>query len=90
MKITIETSDQDDERKLKLMLKAESMAAALFEIQQEILRPARKHGYSDRNISQFFNDSLPDKELSERVELVAALETRFYEIVHAHGINLDD
>ena len=90
MKITIETSEPEDERTLKLMFNAKNMAMAFWDISNELWRPARKHGYSDQNISKFFSQDLPEKELNERIELVAALEEKYRGILHDYGVYLED
>ena len=91
MKITIETTDSDDRAELKRMFSASEVYTALWEISQEIFRPARRHGYADPNISKFFDEKLvPEGEVIAREELVSAFEKKFYEILEANGVNLED
>jgi hypothetical protein len=91
MKITLEGDGPDDEAKLTLMLNASAMQRALWEIGQEVFRPARKHGYPDPEIRKFLDEkTLTERELGDREELVHALEKKFYEILDNNKVNLDD
>lgn len=56
---------------------------ALWDIAQEIFRPARKHGYSEANI----NDALSICN-GHGEKLIGALEKKFYEILEQRGIKL--
>ena len=43
------------------------------------------------NISKFFDEKLvPEGEVIAREELVSAFEKKFYEILEANGVNLED
>lgn len=73
-----------DKHDIERTLKASDMCAALFQISQEVFRPIRKHGYSDREIQDL---TLRDPELAR--DLVGALEHLFYEILEDRGIDLE-
>lgn len=80
--VTITYQLPEDTEEMNLAMSAVSMHSALWEIAQEVFRPARKHGYPDRTIQ----DAL-DK-CNEGEELIHLLEKRFYEILEEHGIRL--
>jgi hypothetical protein len=71
---------------------------ALWEISQEIFRPARKHGYSETSIQGLVSylDSLAQSaaekeglsEYQDATELVSLLEQKFYDILREKGINI--
>jgi hypothetical protein len=48
MKATLTFNLPDEEREFKDAVNGGNMSIAIFNIQQEIFRPARKHGYSDK------------------------------------------
>lgn len=60
--------------------------AALSEISQEIFRPARKHGYSDEDISNLIKKI--NKKCGEGVaeELISNLESKFHDILDNRGL----
>jgi hypothetical protein len=57
--------------------------SALNDVRNEIFRPARKHGYSDREIN-----ALMDKLGDDAVQLIHELECRFNAILFDHKIDL--
>lgn len=71
---------------------------ALWEIAQEIFRPARKHGYADAAIQKILDKTdeavvVADVggimyEVGAGSELVNMLERKFYEILREKGIEL--
>jgi len=63
------------------MIKARDMKIALWDIAQEIFRPARKHGYSNSKVQD-----LLDKCGDDGYELVSELEDMFYEILRDRGL----
>lgn len=84
-KITLEFSEDADgcfpQDEVDMLMQASAMRCALWDIAQEIFRPARKHGYSDPRKEELLN--------GKSMELVGLLETQFYEILEARGISLD-
>lgn len=84
--LTIEfAADRDGERSLRRTLNADTTYAALWDIQLEVFRPARKHGYIDPEIQ-----SALDKAGDGGAELVRLLEKKVHEILNEHGINMGD
>ena len=90
MKITIETTEPDEFSKLRRMLHADQYLEALNDVADKVFRPARKHGYNDPEIKALLSEDLPEAELLARLDLVAALETRFYEVLRENGVDLED
>lgn len=80
LKFKIENSD--DEAEAVRALRAEKVFNCLWQISQEIFRPARKHGYSDPQIQAAL-------EGSNGAHLVGLLEDRFYEILREHDIDVN-
>jgi hypothetical protein len=83
MILEYEIETADDEKSAKRALSADNVYCALWDIRQQIFRPARKHGYSDRSIAALFDEE-------KHGELIGALESKFYEILTGHEICLDD
>lgn len=84
--ITIEfPAEAEAESSLRRFLSADAAYAAIWDIAQEVFRPARKHGYPDSATQQEL-----DKAGEAGAELVHLLEKRFYEILEEHRINLED
>jgi hypothetical protein len=86
-KVTIQYVIEEswDEQALRRTLNADNAYRALWEIGQEIFRPARKHGYSDQKLEA----AMQNKEL-EHEEIVGMLEEKFYEILSENRISLED
>lgn len=65
---------------------------ALWEISQEIFRPARKHGYPDEKIQKLLQtiDECVSTvmENGQGTDLIGLLEEKFYEILREKGIEL--
>lgn len=81
--LSFNDNSQDDRQKLKEMLQASNMRRALWEIGEEVFRPARKHGYVDNSE---LNNLL---EKDGVVEAIGLLEKRFYEILREEEVILD-
>lgn len=81
MKIEFDPTNNEEVNAVECILKAESMHAVLFEIANDLFRPARKHGYPDKDIQ-----ALVDKDGG--VELIGLLETKFFEILKERGIEI--
>lgn len=86
------TSEADEE--IKLINNRRKMAVALWDIQQEIFRPARKHGYSDPRLNKLLESTkiVTDKDgdsYAMGYEIVGLLEEKFHQILEQHGIELD-
>lgn len=83
--VTIGVETDDDEVVARRVLSADRAYRALFEIGQEVFRPARKHGYADDKIRAALAACGDAGE-----DLVAELERRFYEILSENHIDTDD
>lgn len=83
-KVTIEyqVENKDDEQAIKRAVSVDSVYCALWDIGQEVFRPARKHGYSDPLIAALFDEE-------KHGDLVGALEKKFYEILSGHEISVE-
>lgn len=79
-KLEFDLTDSDQVTAFRRAVKAGDAFCALWDIGQEIFRPARKHGYDDRR--------LLDWDKMNPVELVSILEARFYEILAERDIDL--
>ena len=82
MKSTLEFNLPEENEEFKLALKGTSMSIALSDIANEIFRPARKHGYSDKALSDLIEKN-PDAE-----EIIGMLETKFFEILQENEITI--
>lgn len=86
MTLTLEFSnDTNGQEEVRRVLSVNDCYSALWDIGQEIFRPARKHGYLDKEIA----DAL-EKAGEAGPELVHLLEKKFYEILTNHGITTED
>lgn len=80
--------DDSERRTVLWMLKADDMMRALYEIGNEIFRPARKHGYNDVEINTLIDRCGEDGEgycLASQV--ISLLEDKYYDIVNEYGVN---
>lgn len=82
MKSTLEFNLPEEREEFQLALKGSSMSIALSEIANEIFRPARKHGYPDKELNDLVEKN-PDA-----VEIIGMLETKFYEILEENDITI--
>jgi hypothetical protein len=73
----------EEGEELRMALDAGAMYSALWDIAQEVFRPARKHGYSDPEILNYLINSTEDAE-----ELIYLLEKKFYDILRDKNISL--
>jgi len=68
--------------------------SALWDISQEIFRPARKHGYQDSRIQKLIDhlDSVGENsdtvDRATATELIGKLETLFWEILARYKVEL--
>jgi hypothetical protein len=89
--LTVEADDMDE---LKGLVNYKAAHMALWEISQEIFRPARKHGYSDNRLNTLLESTRPMKEDGEEFpsgyEVVSKLEEKFYEILSEYDIKLGE
>ncbi len=83
MKAILEFNLSDpDEREAHLRaVKVNDAYCALWEIAQDVFRPARKHGYPDLDL----NELLKNEQVEEAISL---LEKKFYQILEDREIVL--
>lgn len=90
IKFTIET---DDKEEIDIYMNASNYRSALHRIAQEVFRPHRKHGYSNKKLEDLIENSgaFEDPtygELSKGSEIISILEKMFYEIIEEEDISL--
>lgn len=92
MKATIEFNLPEESEVFESAIRATDYKLALWDISQEIFRPARKHGYSDEKIQKLLQtiDECVSTvmENGQGTDLIGLLEERFYEILRERGIEL--
>jgi hypothetical protein len=81
--LSFNLNDPDDVEQFRRAVNANAAHIALWEISQQVFRPARKHGYADALLRTLF-----DKNPDYAAELIGLLETRFYEIVNQAGLDI--
>ena len=79
----IKFNPETEKAELKRMMKATDAYIALWEIAQQVFRPARKHGYSQPNIQK-----LLDETDEAGYELVGELEQLFYQLLEDKQIDI--
>jgi hypothetical protein len=84
LKITVDVDDNEDRALLHRTINASTAYSALDDIRNLVFRPARKHGYMDKQIDDLLTE-LGDKGL----ELVGLLEKQYLEVLSDNGIDLD-
>lgn len=101
-KCTLEYTLPEDQEDLDCALNGHKYKHALWEVGQEVFRPARKHGYSDPRIQSLIEklDELieayapvdwPKDEYGNMnaTDLVSLLEKLFYQTIDSQGVTLD-
>lgn len=77
MKAILEFSLPEEQNEFDLANKASKMYSALFDIRNQVFRPARKHGYSHTEL----------QDLSEKeIELISTLEQMFNDVLVGNGL----
>lgn len=61
---------------------------ALWDIQQEIFRPAKKHGYPDPKLHKLIEEA-PEGQGDNICEAISILEDKFHEILNEYKIDLN-
>jgi hypothetical protein len=82
MEATLKFNLPEEQELFDLAIKAGPMQSALWEISQQVFRPARKHGYPDGKINELINKLGPDAE-----ELIGELEQLFYKILEEQNVS---
>lgn len=86
--------DEEQKQELTLMLRAKDLKSAIFEIQQRVFRPARKHGYPCRKIEKLIDkcgtsvikNDFGIYEENNGIELISLLEDLFLEVLEEMGV----
>ena len=88
-RFTIIAKDPEDEAAMRRAMNADGAYAALWDISNEVFRPARKHGYSGcNNHIQELCDKIDAMLPGSSGELIRFLEEKFGEILAEHNVNL--
>jgi hypothetical protein len=82
-KAILEFNLPEDREEFELASNAGSMHSSLWQISQEVFRPARKHGYADPVLAEIVKQH---PEYAE--ELIMALEQKFFQILEENGVEL--
>jgi hypothetical protein len=103
-KCTLEYNLPEDKEDLDCALNGAKYKHALWEVGQQVFRPARKHGYADRRIQELVErlDELVDAHvLSDTqwprdeygplnaTDLISLLEKLFYQTIDSQGVVVD-
>lgn len=98
MKGTLSFNLPEEREEFETAVNAGKYKYALWEIAQQVFRPARKHGYSEQHIQELLDkaDSVTvtakegslQYETGVGTELVSQLEKLFYQILQEEGIEL--
>lgn len=67
-----------DRQRHSLLLQAENLATFLFDLEQGLFRPARKHGYPDSVIGRRINQLIETN--PDAVELIGLLEDLYFQM----------
>ena len=90
--LEFDLEEPDARDAFKRAVLADDSYMVLNEISDEIFRPHRKHGYSDRRIQNYIDEldkKLKDDEENPILEVISLLEDNFRDILTEHAINLD-
>lgn len=83
LKLEFDMLDPDSKEEAKLALQGAAATSALWDIAQDIFRPARKHGYPNSN-------KININEWSEETfEAVSKLEELFWEIIANNKVEIE-
>ncbi len=79
--------DSNQKEDVILMLSASKLLRTIADIQQDIFRPARKHGYADQKLNKLITDSGEDENGYNRgEEIVGELENKFIQILEDNEV----
>jgi hypothetical protein len=84
MKATLEFNLPEDRSEFTLACNGAKYHSAIWDISQEVFRPARKHGYSG---NQRLNELLEAPGVSEAIDHLAEI---FYRILDEHEVSTDE
>ena len=97
-KVTLTFQLPEEQSEYETTTKAGKMASAMWEISNEVFRPARKHGYQNSEIQETIQylDSLAEqaaaaegKEYAERdaTSLIRMLEVMYHDILREYEVS---
>lgn len=78
----------DEEYEFYCATQGANALLALWDIQQQLFRPARKHGYSDPKLHKLIEEA-PEGQGSTICEAICILEEKFCEILNGYNIDLN-
>ena len=84
-KVILEYNLPEDQEDFETAMQGASAKIALSEIDNQVFRPAQKHGYSDEAIRALL-EAIPE---GKGEELIGLLEEKFYEILNEYDVNGD-
>lgn len=79
MKAILEYNLPEEDEEFQRALKAIDMHLALWDIANDVFRPARKYGYDDEELNNLAKGN---------EQLIGLLEQKFYAILEERGISL--
>ena len=82
MKAILTFNLPEDQREFDRAVKGDDAHIALYDIGQQVFRPARKHGYTNDELNQLL-------EQPGVTEAIGLLEKMFFDILGDHMLNLD-
>jgi len=87
-KVNIQFTLPEEQEEHKHAVKGWEYHAALYDVANEIFRPARKHGYSNIQIQKLIN-KLDEQDPEEgATELISLLEKEFYDMLSERNISI--
>ena len=88
-KLEFDLDDLEDRKAFIRASKADDLSRVLYEIGQQVFRPARKHGYQDNSINDIINkfNDVPQDEENTATALIGMLEEKFYEIIKEYDVS---
>ena len=81
MKATLVFDIPEEQEEFNLAVKAGNLSLTLWDVRQEVFRPARKHGYSDPELAALISKH------PEAAEIVGKLEDLFNAILSRNGLD---
>lgn len=85
MKAYLQFNLPEETEEFNLANDSGKLAVALFEIRNDLFRPARKHGYDEGPIKDYL-DSFDEKTKDRMIELILLLEEKFSSICEQNGV----
>lgn len=86
MKAILEFNLPEENAEFKNAVSANCMKSVLYDISQNIFRPARKHGYSDRRMAKFLDSDGCLKQ--EIADAIGVLEDMYCELLSENNLSI--